>query len=385
MKHVALLIETSRAYGRDLLLGVRRYVSEHQPWSAFVEVRDLESSPPGWLRHWDGDGILSRSGSQEMIDAVAAVGVPTIELRATRWQHSFPFFGMNNQSIGQLCADYLAELGFRQFGVYGLATEQFFEERRQSFITAIEKRGFPCESFHQDFNREKPEQWESQQASLVAWLKRLPKPAGIMACTDQLGFWLLDACLRARVSVPDEVAVIGVENDETLCEMSSPSLTSVRLGGEQVGYKAAQMLDRLMRGGKPPRKPVLFEPQGICVRRSTDTVAVSDPLLAKAIRLIRDRGHEGLRVTDVLRAVPLSRTSLERGCRSVLGRSPNEEINRVRLEHARLLLTDGDLSLAEIADRTGYSQVQYFSHCFKAKYGSPPAEFRKQHRLGVAK
>jgi LacI family transcriptional regulator len=192
-----------------------------------------------------------------------------------------------------MCADYLAELGFRSFGVYGLTTERFFEERRDSFVRAIARRGFECQSHEHSFTSEKPEQWERQQAELIAWLRGLPKPTAVLACTDQLGFWLLDACLRASIAVPDEVAVMGVENEETLCEMSSPPLTSMRLAGEQVGYEAAKLLDRLMRGGKAPRKPLFVTPLGIVARKSTDTVAIADPLLSQAIHLIRKRASSG--------------------------------------------------------------------------------------------
>lgn len=378
MKRVALIIETSRTYGRDVLLGVRRYVSEHEPWSVFAEVRDLESSPPRWLRCWDGDGILTRSGSQAIIDAVVAAGVPAVELRATRANHPFPWVGMDNEIVGQRCADYLAELGFRSFGVYGLTTETFFEERRDSFVRAIADRGYECRSFEHSFGSEKPEQWERQQADLVAWLRGLPKPTAVLACTDQLGFWLLDACLRAKIAVPDEVAVMGVENEETLCEMSSPPLTSLRLSGEQVGYEAAKLLDRLMHGRKAPKKPILVAPQGIVARKSTDTVAIADSLMAQAIQLIRQRANSGLRVNDVLRELPLSRSTLERGCREALGRSPNAEINRVRLENAKRLLDETDLTLQQIATRTGFASVHYFSHSFRSTFGQPPGSYRKR-------
>lgn len=380
MKRVALIIETSRTYGRDTLLGVRRYISEHEPWSVFAEVRDLESRPPRWLRNWDGDGILTRSGSQTIIDAVVAADVPAVELRSSRPNHPFPWVGMDNEVVGRLCADYLAELGFRSFGVYGLTTERFFEERRDSFVRAVQQRGFACRSHEHSFHSEKPDQWERQQADLIAWLRGLPKPTAVLACTDQLGLWLLDACLRAKIAVPDEVAVMGVENEETLCEMSSPPLTSMRLAGEQVGYEAAKLLDRLMRGSKPPQKPTLVKPMGIVSRKSTDTVAVADPLLSQAIRLIRERAGSGLRVKDVLKEVPLSRSTLERSCRAALGRSPTAEINRVRLEDAKRLLDDTDLTLQQIADRTGFGNVQYFSNCFRSMFGQTPGSYRKRAR-----
>jgi LacI family transcriptional regulator len=385
MKRVALLIETSRAYGRDLLLGVRRYITEHEPWSVFVEVRDLDSSPPRWLRDWDGDGILTRSGSQAIIDAVSAAGVPAVELRANRPDHPFPFVGIDNDAVGRWCADYLAELGFRSYGVYGLTTERFFEVRRASFMNAVEERGFECRSLELSLKHEKPGQWERHQRAVVKWLKELPKPTAVLACTDQLGFWLLDACLRANIAVPEEVAVLGVENDETLCEMSVPPLTSMRLAGEQVGYEAAKLLDRLMKGGKPPKTSLLLKPLGIISRKSTDTVAINDKLLSQAIRLIREKASEGVRVKDVLKSVPLSRSTLERSFREVLGRSPTAEINRVRLGEAKRFLDDSDMTLEQIAMRTGYSSVQYFTHAFRLMFGCTPGGYRKRRKKGDKK
>jgi LacI family transcriptional regulator len=382
MKRVALLIETSRAYGRELLLGVRKYVTEHGPWSIFAEIRDLESKPPAWLRDWDGDGILTRTATQAMADAVKAVRVPTIELRATKLMHRFPFVGMNNQAVGNMCANYLTELGHQHFGVYELTTEQFFIERSQSFASKIHEHGFECHVFRQSANREKPQQWEKQQGLLVEWLKRLPKPIAIMACTDQLGFWLLDACSRAELLVPEQVAVLGVENDETLCSMSTPSLSSVQLGGERVGYEAAALLDRWMRGKKPPKSPILFPPVVVETRRSTDIVAVEDPLLAQALRLVRDKACDGLRVDNILEAVPLSRSSLERGFREVIGRSPNMELHRVKLHRASELLAMTDLTLDAIALKTSFAHKHYLASSFRKMYGMTPGEYRRTVRSG---
>jgi LacI family transcriptional regulator len=382
MKRVAVLIETSRTYGRELLHGVRRYVTEHGPWSIFAEIRDLESKPPAWLRGWDGDGILTRTSTQAMADAVRCVGVPAIELRATKLQHPFPFVGMDNKAIGKVCAEHLLERGFRHFGVYKLTTEHFFAVRSQSFADALEDAGFACHVFRQSANREKPREWEKQQMQLVGWLLQLPKPIGILACTDQLGFWLLDACSRAKLSVPDQVAVLGVENDESLCSMSSPPLSSVRMGGERIGYAAAAILDRWMRGRKPPRKPTLFPPLGVAARQSTDIIAVDDPWLRQALRMIREQACDGLRVEAILKAIPISRSSLERGLRSLIGRSPNREIMRVRLQRAAELLAMSDLTLEEIAARTGFAYKHYLASSFREAFGMTPGTYRRQAALG---
>lgn len=163
MRRVALLIETSRSYGRELLRSVKRYAAEHGPWSLFVEVRDLESKPPAWLKSWDGDGILTRSGGTAIATAMKRAGVPAVELRSTRRGAEFPFVGVDNQAVGAMVADHFLQRGFRHFGVYALDTEQFFVERRNSFVEHLRKNGYVCSEFRQRGPLEKPSQWETQQ------------------------------------------------------------------------------------------------------------------------------------------------------------------------------------------------------------------------------
>ena len=376
MKHVALLIETSRSYGRDLLRGIKRFAIEHGQWSMFVEVRDLESDPPAWLRNWNGDGILTRSGSQAIAAAVRRVGVPAVELRSTQRSPSLPFVGVDNEAVGSLVFEHLHERGFREFAVYALQTEQFFVDRLNSFTHAVEASGSSLAVLQQPGESERPSQWERQQKRLMQWLTDLPKPVGVMACTDQLGCWLLDACSRAGISVPEEVAVVGVEDDETLTELSTPPLSSVRLDAERTGYEAAKLLSRLMSGRKPRKTPLLLPPVGVTTRESSDVVAIDDPELATAIQYIRQHACDGIRVNDVLRQVPMSRTALERGCRRLLGRSPNMEINRVRIEQAKSCLRDTDMSLDEIARRCGFTTAQYMSQVFKKSTGVTPGTYR---------
>lgn len=378
--HVALLIETSRTYGRDLLRGIKRYISEHEPWSIFTELRALESPVPPWLVRWRGDGILTRTNCQAMADAIRQTGVPTVELRATKFRHRFPFVGVDNRSLGQMVAEHLLECGFRHFGVYEIATEGYFEERRDNFIETLRQAGYSCHEYQAPGRREKPVHWEKHQAGVARWIASLPKPVGIMACTDQLGFWLLDACRRAGVGVPEEVAVVGVENDESLCTMSTPPLSSVQFDGEQVGYQAASLLARLMAGEPPPTEPILIKPQRIVTRHSSDLVALENQDLAAAVRFIREHACDGITVDDVLRAVLVSRSSLERQMRQVLGRTPADEIARVRFNRVRELLSETELSLAAIAEKTGFNYPQYMAEAFKRRFGQTPGEFRAAAR-----
>jgi len=381
LPHVALLIETSRTYGRDLLRGVKRYITEHGPWSVYMELRALDSKVPPWLKHWRGDGILTRSGSQAMVDAVCETGAPTVEMRATRLRHNFPFIGIDNRAMGQMVAEHLLERGFRRFGVYEIDIEGYFEERRDNFIETLRAAGYPCSVFHAQGHRERPAEWEKQQDHLARWVAGLEKPVGLLACTDQLGFWLLDACNRAGVAVPEEAAVVGAENEESLCTMSTPPLSSVRFPGERMGYEAAALLDRMMAGELAPQEPTLIPPLGIVTRQSSDVVAVEDHDVAEALRFIREHAREGITVEDVLRRVAMSRSALERRMRETIGRTPKSEILRVQINLVRELLADTDLTLAAIAHKAGFRHPQYMAEVFKQKLGQTPGEYRTSAKV----
>jgi len=375
-KHVALLVETSRTYGRDILKGVNRYLAEHEHWSLFVELRALDSQVPRWLSSWRGDGIIARTGSAAMAEAIAATGLPGVELRASKLAYKLPFVGCDNRDLGRIVADHFIDNGFRNFAVFDLDTERYFEERRDNFRAHLASRGHACHEHHAPARGERPANWERHQADVARWVAALPKPVGIFACTDQLAFWLLDACRRAGVAVPEEVAVVGAENDETLCTMARPQLSSVAFDGERVGYEAAGLLDRLMAGVSPPAEPLLVQPKGIVVRQSSDIMAIEDPQIAAAVRYIREHACHGINVADVVKQAGLSRTLLERRMRHALGRTPGEEIVKVRFGRVQRLLADTDLSLAEIADRCGFEHPQYMAESFKKHFGITPGAYR---------
>lgn len=378
--HVALLVETARTYGRGLLRGVRRYMSTHGPWSVYLELRALDSRTPPWLKHWKGDGIITRTGSQAMADAIAATGAPTVELRATRLTHKFPFVGVDNRVIGEMVTQHLQERGFRRFAIYGIENEDYFEERCKNFVAAVEAAGFPCEIYRQPGHRELPAHWERQQQHVAEWIAGLEKPVGVMACTDQLGFWFLDACKRAKASVPEEVAVVGCENDESLSTMSIPPLSSVQFNAERTGYEAASLLDRMMAGEAAPAGHTLIPPLGIVARQSSDIVAVEDKEIADALRFIRENAPRGLTVENVLQAIPMSRAVLDQRMREAIGRTAKAEMLRVQLDHVKRLLAETDLSLSQIADRSGFRHPQYMAELFKKKCGKTPGQYRADYQ-----
>lgn len=375
---VALIVETSRAYGRGILRGVKRYVSSHGQWSIFVERRALESPSPRWLKSWEGDGILARFAHREMVNQVRRMGVPAVDLRLQLKGMPFPAVRTDDHQVGVLAAEHFLTQGYRNFACLVMSSQHFpfHGARADGYHQRVAEAGFECRTLELDWKNEVSADWEAQQSLLTDWILEMPQPVGILTGTDQLGFWLLDACLRADVLVPEQVAVVGVEDDEPLCNLSTPPLSSVRVNAEAVGYEAAALLDRMMRGGRWRKTPVVVPPIGVTVRQSSDAMAVSDPVIAMTLSFIRKHACEGIHVKDVLEEVLVSRSSLERRMRELLGRSPNAEINRVRLETARRMLVETDLSLEQIADRCGFNHVQYFSKLFRAHFEETPGRYR---------
>ncbi len=373
---VALLIETTRTYTRELLGGIRRYIAEHGPWSTFIELRALDSSPPPWLKSWDGDGIISRTFTQETADLIAESGIPAVEIRSSRLCRQLPFVGMDNRLIGRTVAAHFYNRGYRNFAVYSLSTETFFEQRVQNFVSTVHEAGLGCAVLPEE-EAESVSDWEQAQTRLIGWLEQLPKPVGIFAANDQLGVRLLDACQRAGIAVPEEVAVVGAENEETLCEFATPPLSSLRYDGAAVGYRAAETLARLMEGKRPRQKEILIPPRGIMVRASSDDLVIHDQLVARASRLMREGVASGITVDDVCRKLNASRSTLERRMKAALKRRPKDELQRLRFRLVERLLLDTDLTIDAIAEQTGFTHSHYLQSAFKARHGCTPGQFRR--------
>ena len=379
--HIALLIETSREYARGLLRGVARYHHEHGPWSIYFVPHGLDEPPPAWLKHWEGDGILCRINSQRMADAVVATGIPAVDVRGALVSSPVPFVGLDNRPISRLGFEHLRQCGLKNFAFCGRPRGENPPQdlRCDYFVELVEQGGQPCAVYPGFSVRGRKPSWEQEQESIARWLKQLRKPIGVMASNDDRGHQVLDACRRAGFNVPNEVAIVGVDNDTNLCNLCTPPLSSIDTNPSSVGYEAASLLMRMMGGEKPPRGPVLVgSPRGLVRRQSTDMLAIEDVELAKALRFIREHACNGIRVSDVLAQSKHSPSTLERRIKGLFGRSLKAEITRVRLESAKLLLQETNLKVSQIAARTGFNESKYFCEVFKNVEQITPTVYRKQ-------
>jgi LacI family transcriptional regulator len=384
---VALLIESSRAYGRRTLFGVARYVREHHPWSIFLQERSLGDTCPAWFKDWKGDGVIARVENRQIAEVIRRLGVPAVDVRYLLRNLNLPSVRPNDTASARLAFEHLRERGFRHFAFCGFNGADYSDIRRDGFARCAAAANLHCHVFAEPQKARSASTRELEARGLkdgehvARWLKKLPKPVGLMACNDIRGQQVLNACRAASITAPDEVAVVGVDNDEVLCELADPPLSSVSLDTERIGYEAAALLDQMIAGNKPKQPHIFVEPAGVITRRSTDVLAIEDRHIASATRLIRERACEGIDVSDVLKFVPLSRSTLERRFIRVLGHSPKEEILRARLARAKQLLAETDFPLAQVAEKVGFEHPEYLSVIFKKKTRLTPGEFRTQSRI----
>ena len=382
---VALLIETARGYGRQLLRGIVRYARLHGPWSFYITPGDFEQALPE-MQQWGGTGIIARITTPELARAILESGLPTIglDLSATemglrRAQSRFGEIHPDPVRAANLAADHLFERGFRRFAFVGLTGRIWSTQRQEAFTSRIRREGCDC-SVYEPRRGARNREWGREQEIMAGWLLTLPKPIGLYACNDDRGRQVLEAALAAGVQVPDEVAVIGMDNDELLCELCDPPLSSVALNAERAGYEAAAMLDQMMKGRLVEPRQLVVEPLWVVTRRSTDVLAMEDRHVAGALRFIRENVARPIQVADVLKAAPLSRRALEMRFRRAVGRSIHEEIHRLRLERAKRLLGETDMPVEKVAESAGFGGASYLSGVFRKKFGMTPIRYRTHVR-----
>ncbi len=379
---VALLIETSNAYARGLLHGVYTWIRENQPWSIYLAEHGRGDQAPTWLKKWDGDGIIARIENASIAEPLAKLKIPIVDVSAARLLPNLPFCETDEPGNARLASSHLLERGFRHFGYCGDARFPWSKQRGAAFHAAIEAAGYSVSEFQQPANLD-PED-DAMTDAIGEWVAGLPQPAAVFCCYDLRGRQVLDACRRRGIHVPDNIAVLSIDNDELLCNLCHPPLSSIILNSLRTGYEAASLLDRMMSGKTVGPEEHRIPPLGVATRQSTDVLAVEDAPVAHAVRFIRSHACQGICVDDVVKDSGLSRRMLENRFKRLLGRSPHEEIVRVQILRVKELLGETDLPLAEIAERAGFRYVEYLSAVFKSKVGMPPGAYRNEHRPRAA-
>lgn len=375
MKRIAILVETSLASGREIVTGISRFLDERNDWSIFQNVGPLGAMDIDAIKLWQGDGIIARIASSDMLELIQSKGVPVVDVLGNVEASTFPLVKCNDRSIGATVAHHFIENAHRHFGFIGLGNERWSVEREQGFRQAIESKQAVLQSYHID--QHKSDNTTSEQLhSIKAWLTKLNTPIGIMVASDQLAPMVFEACHQLNLTIPENISVVGVDNDYPFCNLCRPRLSSVEPNHELVGYRAAQLLDHLLDGQTEPIPMTEIEPHTLHQRLSSDLIALDDPALRKALNYIRKHACSGTSLNAIAQFAGLSRTVLQRRFRNQLNRTVGDIILNEKLRSAREMLTNTELPLSIVAERSGFNCQEYMNHIFKRHLKTTPRKYR---------
>lgn len=381
-RKVAVILQMWQNFDRGILQGIAAYVREHRSWSVFVEEVEHQRIPD--FPAWEGDGLIVNFDNPHVVKALRGVEKPIVAVGGGQGWHEpssgIPYIATNDEMIGRCAAEHLINRGLRNFAFCGYRvnrTNVWIANRKNGFMDRLAEAGFSCSSFNGKHTT--ATHWHQILWEISAWLKKLPLPIGIMGCYDYRARHVLEACRLLGLRVPDDVSVIGVDND-IICDLAEPPLTSVEQGKFQLGYSAAASLDVLMDGKKKIAPITLIDPVGIVTRQSTDMLYVEDPIIAEALRLIRKDACRGIHAEMICLQVGLSRSSLDKRFKAVIDRSIDQEIRQIRLARACELLSRTKLPLKAVARESGFGSEQYLSAVFSKHLKCTPATYRNLHR-----
>jgi LacI family transcriptional regulator len=378
--HILLMIETSGSLGRGIIEGIGRYAAENGPWSIKYEYRALDTMPPQWLKGWKGDGIIARTFNAKQAKMLQETRLPRVELLG------LPKYGTAEvrtdfDGEAQLAIDHFWNRGLRHFAYFSCGDAWWIKRCFESFCQVAKERGCQCQLYRTPICGQNMRSWNERYVpNLIQWLRGLPRPVGILTPNDIYAVHLLDVCREIKIAVPEEMAILGRSNDSVICETVRPTLSSLDLAVRRVGYEAARMLDQKMAGKRVPDE-VVVSPNHVAIRQSTDLMVINDSDVVQAMQFIRDQACTNIDVPRVAEEVGLSRRVLERRFQQHLGRTPKDEIVRIRIETAKMLLARTDNSRENIAHRCGFASPTYFSMAFHRLVGMKPQAYRTIQRV----
>jgi LacI family transcriptional regulator len=378
---ILLLVNFSEEYGRGLLNGIAKYSRLFGPLN-FCRIPLINGSKKdlknviAWAKSWGVNGIIAQIENERTLEKLLQLKIPIIAQDTKERFLEIPNITSLYKETGQMAATYFVEKGFTNFAFYGFDNMVWSRERCEGFSNKVKEYGFEV-SIYQHQKEETPPMWSYKESSLSDWLKALPKPIAIMTCDDNQGQHVTEACKAVGINVPEQVSVLGVDNDLSICNLSDPPLSSISLNTEKAGFETAQLLSKMIANKNHNFTDIYVEPLQIITRRSTDFLAVNDKEVSKALHFIYYNFKELISVDDVVNATALSRRVLEKRFQSVLKRSILDEINTLRIKQVKQLLTETDLSVTEISDFCGYTDIKNLSRYFRRHEGVSPLEYRK--------
>ncbi len=392
MRTVGLLIESSRGYGRGLMRGIAKFVRMHNDWSIIYQERMLADAIPLQMEQTKCDGILARIDTDIQKNWLVKRRIPVVDLRGRIVIPRIPRLIPDDKAVAEMAAEHLLSRGSRHFAFCGFARADYSQTRRDYFCAAIRAAGHSVMVYESPTAAERIDtvgteiSGTAHAAELGNWLCDLPRQTGMMACNDICGRNVLDLCHIHGITVPDHVALIGVDNDEILCDLADPAMSSVILPTESIGFQAAELLAHMMNGEMALRPEILIAPIGIMKRRSTHAVVEDDPCMMEALAFIRANACAGINVDQVLdhlagKNILVSRSTLDRHFHETLKSSPKEQITNARMDRVRQLLRDTNWPVQKIAEDVGMAGAAQLAAVFKHSAGMTLGEYRDIGRL----
>lgn len=383
-KHIALLVDASREYGRGICRGVANFCETRDDWIVIPHERPEIHALPDWFKSSPLDGVIAYIPNTTLMEELRDIGVPIVDVHGRCHAGDIPVVESDPVALVSLAVDFFQRAGFRRFAYCGFPGVFFSDSREAAFAAEMSRRHLPGhifapartgESAGDDlFRRERRS--GGDETGLREWISQLPRSVAILACNDIRGQQIINACREVGMSVPGDAAVLGIDNDEVICRLSRPTLSSIAQNTEGIGRLAAELLAARLDGGRAPGKTHFIPPLRIVERRSTDTVSADHPTVLAAARIIRDEFARGLSVKELCTRLHCSRSNLDPLFQKHLGRSISGEIDRVRLDHASRLLLDTDHPVADVAAQCGFSSATHFCRHFRSALGCSPGEFK---------
>lgn len=386
MYKIILLIDFAEEYSKALLKGIAKYSREHGPW-IFCRMPLFHRETVGiegilkWALEWGADGIIGQFYNDPNIGKIIDAGIPVIAQDFKNRFDEIPNITGAHHEAGEMGADYFLKKGFKNFAYYGFKDIVWSQERAEGFEERVTRAGHKVHYFEHKMARPS-ELWYYKPSSLGKWLKSLPKPIALMACDDNQGQHITEACRLYGIRIPEDMAVLGVDNDEMICEFSDPPLSSIGQDAEKGGYDAAKLLDHLIKNGMRDFYDIVVKPTQVITRHSTDIYATNDDHIASSLKYIHQNIDKNLHVDEVVKQVPLSRRALEKRFMEVMGYPIYKYIYNLRIEKFTQKLLDTDMSVFEIALDMGLSDSKNIARQFRQVKGCNPSEYRNKHLAG---
>lgn len=385
MYKIILLLDFAEEYSKGLLRGISQYSMEHGPWTYcrmplyYRETIGMDGILQ-WAKEWGAHGIIGQLYNDINVKNILASGIPVIAQDFKERFDEIPNITGSYRKAGVMGAEYFLKKGYKNFAFYGFNDIVWSRERAEGFEERVDKAGYEVHYFEHRKSRS-TDLWYYKSNSLSQWLKSLPKPIALMACDDNQGLHITEACRQFQIRIPEEVAVLGVDNDEMLCDLSDPPLSSIAMDIERGGYDTAKLLDELI-GGSKAAYDIIVKPTQIITRQSTDIYATNDVHIASTLRFIHKNIEKNLHVDEIVKQVPLSRRSLEKRFLQITGMPVYKYIFNLRMEKFTQKLLETDQTIFEIALEMGLNDSKNIARQFKHVKGCNPVEYRKRYLAG---